>query len=69
MTAPAPSPEETDVNSPKIRRILWACTLAVLVFVSFTAGYMVALSLGSALPARRDGNQSTLTIKDPVTAT
>jgi hypothetical protein len=37
----------TDESVPaatlKIRGILWACTFAVIVFVSFTAGYMVAL--------------------------
>lgn len=35
---------------PRLRRILWACTLAVTIFVSFTAGYMVALWPAPASP-------------------
>jgi hypothetical protein len=46
------------VPAPKTRRILWTCTSVVVVFLSFTAGYMVALwpapaaakSLGSRKP-------------------
>jgi len=34
--------EPVPASTPKIRRILWVCTLAVTIFVSFTAGYMVA---------------------------
>lgn len=35
-------------STPKIRCILWACSFAVIVFLSFTAGYMVALSRTAA---------------------
>jgi hypothetical protein len=65
-SVPVPAPAR------KIRRILWVCTLAVLVFVSFTAGHMVALwptppSAGTPgkTPIARPGRKSEVPPKLP----
>ncbi len=40
-SVPSSHPSE---QNPRVRRVLWYCTLGVLIFISFTAGYMAALS-------------------------
>jgi HEAT repeats len=47
--------EPGPITPPKIRRILWACSLAVLIFLSFTAGYVVAILRNPAYPGTSGG--------------
>ena len=42
------APNSDSPQGPRIRRVLWACTLVAVAFASFTAGYMAALWPGAA---------------------